>query len=641
MHDPALGELFELMTERVQDYAIFIMDPQGYIKSWNYGAHLIKQYTEEEILGQHFSVFYTPADIARNWPAEELHKATVEGRVIDEGWRVRKDGSRFWANVTITALRNRAGVLMGFSKITRDLTARREEEERLRQSEERFRLLVNGVEDYAIYMLDNQGMVSSWNLGAYRIKGYESGEVLGKHFSRFYEDDDVYAGTPWTHLAMAREHGRSEDEGWRLRKDGSRFWANVVITALYDREGKSRGFAKVTRDLTHQRHAETLEESASNLHDFIAVLAHELRNPLAPIRNAVQLQAKSSSTDPVFEMSRKIIERQSSQLSRIVDDLLDVSRLSRGAMVINRFPTDLAQIVRRAVETSQPLIESYKHKLHVGTLPQGVIVNADELRLDQALTNLLNNAAKYTDPGGHIYVEVTCEFDEKHPSAKICVKDTGRGIDPNMLASVFGMFVQGKDALNRPAAGLGVGLALARSIVELHHGTLEAKSAGLGHGSQFTIRLPRLAAPSVGEQTGVPASEGGDTPKSQDATLSRILVVDDNEDAADVLASLLRNYGHDAQAVYDGAAALDAYETFHPDVVLLDIGMPGMNGLELARRIRQRNRTPRPLIVAITGWNQATDKLRSHEAGFDVHLTKPVEESELLRVIGARTPLLH
>jgi len=432
------------MAERVQDYAIFLLDTSGIIRSWNQGAGLIKQYSTDEIVGKHFSVFYTQADIERNWPDQELRRAMLDGRFEDEGWRIRKDGSRFWANVIITALRDNSGTLLGYSKITRDLTARKQEDERLRQSEERFRLLIEGVQDYAIYMLDNQGIVSSWNAGAHRIKGYEASEIIGKHFSRFYETEDVLAGKPWTELAMARDHGRAENEGWRIRKNGSRFWARVVVTSLHDAEGKPRGFAKVTQDLTQRQHADLIANSANNLHDFIAVLGHELRNPLAPIRNAVQLLGKSASTDPALEMSRKIIVRQSSQLARIVDDLLDVSRITRGTLSITKKPTNIADIVSRAVETAQPAIEVSKHSLEVSLPPQQVMVDGDELRLTQALTNLINNAAKYTDPGGSICVRVTRQTDDRHAIACISVRDTGRGIDPGMLDRIFGLFVQVK-----------------------------------------------------------------------------------------------------------------------------------------------------------------------------------------------------
>ena len=636
-------ELYKLMADRVLDYAIFLLDLEGKVCSWNAGAEAIKQYSAREIIGRHFSVFYTPADIARDWPNQELKRAMMEGRFEDEGWRVKKDGSRFWANVVITALRDDRGVLQAYSKITRDLTERKKHEEHLRQSEERFRLLVEGVQDYAIYMLDPTGTVTSWNAGARRIKGYDAADVIGKHFSRFYTPDDVEAGKPWTELAIAREQGRAEDEGWRMRKDGSKFWARVVVTPVLDAEGTLCGYAKVTQDLTLRRHSEALELTAANVNDFIAVLAHELRNPLAPIRSAVQLQRISDPADPGYDKMREIIERQSGQLSRIVDDLLDISRITRGTLSIDKHPRDLGAIVNRGIETARPNIEAAQHTLEV-TLPAVPIrVNCDELRLTQALTNILNNAARYTDPGGRITVTVSSAESEGMPLGRISVRDTGKGIEPTLLHSIFGMFVQGKDPLQRPAAGLGVGLALTRSLVELHHGTVEARSEGPGKGAEFIITLPLVAPELIIDSSAnkSPARLAASTEVDRNPAKRRILIVDDNVDAAVSLAALLKKYGHDVLEVHDGTEAIKAFEGFRPEIVLLDIGMPGMNGLEVARRLRQRNRSPRVLIIAITGWGKEEDEAVSREAGFDLHLVKPVEEAELLKAVGSHSLLLH
>jgi PAS domain S-box-containing protein len=629
-------KLFKLMAESVRDYAIFMLDPGGYILSWNPGAERAKQYQAHEIIGKHFSIFYTPADIERKWPQLELQRATMDGRLEDEGWRVRKDGSRFWAHVVITALRDPSGKLLAFSKITRDVSDRKQQEEELRRSEERFRLLVEGVQDYAIYMLDPEGTVTSWNAGARRIKGYEAQEIVGKHFSRFYRSEDIDAGKPWAELAMAREHGRAEDEGWRVRKDGTRFWARVVVSALRDADGRLHGYAKVTQDMTQRRQSEALEVAARQVHDFIAVLAHELRNPLAPIRNAAHLLSVATPGAEEFEVARRAIDRQSAQLMRIVDDLLDIGRITRGGLSIHPQRVDLRDIVARAVEAARPGIDSAGHQLSIDLPPEPVFLQADELRVTQALTNVLNNAARYTDPGGKISLALRRESPGKNYNeernqvawAALSVRDTGRGIEPEFISSIFGMFVQGRHAASRSQSGLGVGLALARAIVELHHGTIEAQSEGTGRGSEFIIKLPAEAAgsTSVAEPPKRPAN-------ARSGRARRVLVVDDNVDAASMLAALVRQLGHEVEIVHDGSAALQAAEGYRPEVILLDIGMPGMNGFEVARRLRELARIPAVRIVAVTGWGKAEDRERSLEAGFDMHLIKPVELSEIQRAL--------
>jgi PAS domain S-box-containing protein len=636
MAQPDLS-MFKLMVDRVQDYAIFLLDKDGRIASWNAGAARIKQYTADEIVGKHFSIFYSPADIERRWPELELKRAMREGRLEDEGWRMRKDGSRFWANVVITALRDDHGVLIGFSKITRDLSARKRQEEELRESEERFRLLVDGVQDYAIYLLSPDGIVTSWNMGARRIKGYETSEILGRHFSLFYEAADVDAGKPWAELAIAREQGRAEDQGWRVRKDGTRFWARVVVTPLRGADGELRGFAKVTQDLTQRRHAEALEEAGRQIHDFIAVLAHELRNPLAPIRNAAAILKllKPGSGQAELDAVRLTIDRQSAQLARIVDDLLDITRVTRGTLVLHRAREDLREIIARAVEAAQPGIEARRHTLSF-QIPQGeFFVLGDAVRLAQALTNILNNAARYTDPGGRIALSVRRERGGESPMIAISVQDTGRGIEPHLLGPIFGMFVQGRTSADNPQTGLGVGLALARSIVELHHGTIEARSEGAGKGSEFTLRLPALAVAEERPQAASPSRE------PMAVKPKRMLVVDDNVDVAAMLADLLRAQGHEVIAVNSGSEALQAADEFRPDIIMLDLGMPGMDGFEVARRLRLRKRHPEPLIVAVTGWSKEENEARGREAGFDMHLVKPVEGEHLAQMFEQISDTRH
>jgi PAS domain S-box-containing protein len=623
------SRLYQLVVEQTLDYGVFVLDPEGRIRSWNAGAKRIKGYQPDEIIGRHFSIFYPPEAVKSGWPEHELKVAAAEGRFEDEGWRVRKDGSRFWADVVITALRDEDGKLLGFAKITRDLTDRRLHEEALRQSEERFRLLVEGVTDYAIFMLDPEGMVSSWNAGAQRIKGYAREEILGKHFSRFYEPEEIARGKPWEQLKKARRDGRAEDEGWRMRKDGSRFWARAVLTALYDRAGQLRGFAKVTQDLTERRHVEDLQKAARNVTEFIATLAHELRNPLAPIRTAVQVMGKTPPGDPSHEAMRQTIDRQTGHLTRIVDDMLDISRITRGTLEMERRPLHLDEVVHRAVEMIQPDMRAGEHQLEINLPSEPITVQGDIYRLTQLLANLLNNAARYTPNRGRITVNAVAE----QGWAALKVRDTGRGIDHDMLDQVFGMFVQGRlPALNRVGGGLGIGLALARSIAELHGGTLTAQSEGRDRGSEFTLRLPLLDQRAVPE---VAATTEG--PSSRPLVARRVLVVDDNVDAAITLDMLLQSLGHETRVAHDGARALQIAVEFRPDVVLLDIGMPGINGYEVARRLRSMERDRPFKIVAITGWGQEGDREKSREAGFDLHLVKPVDLSELTRILQEKS----
>jgi PAS domain S-box-containing protein len=620
--------LYQLLVEQTRDYALFILDRDGRIMTWNLGAQRLKGYAPEEIIGRHFSTFYTREAIDSGWPQHELKVAAAEGHFEDEGWRVRKDGSRFWANVVLTALRDENGKLLGFSKITRDLSERRLQEEALRQSEERFRLLIEGVVDYAIFMLDPEGMVTSWNAGAERINGYRRDEILGKHMSRFFVAEDLEAGKPWEELAAARRDGRAEVEGWRVRKNGERFWARAVVTALYDGAGHLRGFAKITQDLSDQRHLQDLEKAARHVNEFIATLAHELRNPLAPIRAAVQVMGMAPAGDPAQALMRQTIDRQSAQLARIVNDMVDIARITRGAVDIEHAPVDLAEAAHRALEAAAPLIEAARHKVEVELPPRPVVVSGDLQRLTQAVTNLLNNAARYTPEGGCIDIAVRAENDQ----AVLRVRDNGRGIEPDLMERIFDMFVQGRAPLKRIAGGLGIGLALSRKIAELHRGALEARSEGPGKGSEFILRVPLAETQGTSEEP-VPLGGRGAGPA---ATPQRILVVDDNADAAATLEVLLRSLGHETRVVHDGDAALKLAPRFRPDVVLLDIGMPGLDGYEVARRLRATRKGAALRIIAVTGWGAEADRQKSKEAGFDLHLVKPVEPNELARVLDEK-----
>ncbi len=1208
------AEQLGLLVHRTADYAIFMLDPLGKVATWNTGAERIKQYKADEIIGQHFSKFYPQEAIDRGWPDHELKVATAEGRFEDEGWRIRKDGSQFWANVVITALRDEQGRLRGFSKVTRDLTERKEAEESLRRSEERFRHMVEGVQDYAIFMLDPHGNVATWNAGAERIKQYKAEEIIGQHFSKFYPQEALDRGWPAHELMVAAAEGRFEDEGWRVRKDGSQFWANVVITAITDGQGRLLGFTKVTRDLTERKKAEesarrlveettarrvaeenaqliqeqrerlhvtlssigdavistdaegrveflnpvaqeligwgnedasrrtlsdvfrivnektrqpvenpalralkegvvvglanhtvliskdgrerpiddsaapikdsqgcvvgsvlvfrditekrqaqerlrvqqewlrvtlasigdaviatdaegrvtflnpvaegltgwpqaeaqgeplevvfnilnertrqpvenpvgrvlregvivglgnhtilvtrdgmerpiddsaapirdatgkligvvlifrdvteqrrgqalladsekrlrlaldagrmgvwdwnvrtgdlnwsdtleplyglapgtfggtfehfqqlvhpqdretvnaTIRESlegggefsvefrnlwpngrvhwiagsgkvfpgddgrplrmigvgmdvtarrraeqtarfladasaalavlvdfestlqkvaslavpyfadwvavdmlesdgtlrrvavahidpakvqlAHDLHrhyppdpaapggvwhilrtgqaeivpeitdemlmrsakdeellgimrqlglksyiavpltvrgktlgvltfiaaesghvyddtdlsvaqdlanraaiaidnsqlyrelreadrrkdEFLAILAHELRNPLAPIRNGLQVLRLAGGGGEMVNEARSMMERQLSHMVRLVDDLLDVSRITRNKLELRKERVALATVIHTAVETSRPLIEQFGHTFSVTLTPTPVYLDADPVRLAQVFSNLLTNAAKYTQPGGRIFLTAEVHGAE----AVVQVRDTGLGIPADALSCIFEMFSQVDRNIERAQGGLGIGLTLVRRLAEMHGGTVEAKSEGPGRGSEFVVRLPVLKD-SRQRSEGVTTEEG-----RQARAKRRILVVDDNQDSATSLGMMLTLMGNEVRTAEDGFAAVEAAQEFRPDLILLDIGLPKLNGYDACRRIREQPWSEGMVIVALTGWGQEEDRKRSREAGFDTHMVKPVEIAALESLLaGLTTP---
>ncbi|HKQ25816.1 MAG TPA: PAS domain S-box protein [Burkholderiales bacterium] len=622
-------QIYQRLVEQAKDYAVFVLHPDGRVMTWNLGAKLIKGYEPEEIIGRHFSIFYPREALDRDWPAQELKLAASQGRFEDEGWRVRKDGSTFWASVVITALRDESGKLQGFSKFTRDLTERKRHDEELRQSEERFRLLVEGVVDYAIFLLDPEGIVSSWNAGAERIKGYKRAEILGKHLSCFYTPEDIAAHKPWAEFETARRTGRSEDEGWRVKKNGERFWARGVLTALHDSAGKLQGFAKVTQDLSERRHIQSLELAAKNVNEFIAVLAHELRNPLAPIRAAVEVMAKVPAGDPAHEAMRQTIDRQSAQLARIVDDMIDISRISRGMFSIERVAVDMNDVVRRAVETAAPGIESAHHILEINLPQEALLIRGDAYRLTQILTNILNNAARYTPQAGRITVTARAEEGQ----AVLRVRDNGRGVEAKFLSRIFDMFVQGRESLQRTQGGLGIGLALSRKLAEMHGGSLEAHSEGVDKGSEFTLRIPLLV---MSRQSGDQRSHAAPPTALSQSMPKRVLMVDDNVDVTTTLSLLLKSLGHETCVVHNGAAALKMAVEFHPDVVLLDVGLPDIDGYEVARRLNALKPKRAFRIIAVTGWGQEADRTKAREAGFDLHLLKPVNVDELVRALSEK-----
>jgi PAS domain S-box-containing protein len=969
----AAEERFHHLVDAVVDYAIYMLDPEGRISTWNAGARRLKGYEAAEILGNHFSAFYTPEDRERGRPERILEIVRSEGRAEDEGWRVRKDGTKFWANVVVTALRDSEGRLLGFAKVTRDLTTRRAADEELRRSEERFRLLVDNIGDYAIYMLDPEGRVATWNSGAQRLKGYASHEIVGRSFSVFFPPEDIALGKPDHELEAARSHGRFEDEGWRTRKDGSRFWANAILTAVRDANGRLMGFAKITRDLTERREAEenernllrertarevaergelalreseeryralsnrleivlegvadgitvqdvagklvfansaaarlcgfdTIEElvgatvesvtdrfdmlddqgrpignedlpgaralrgergahalihvhdrrsgrnwwsevrsgavlgqdgapqlavniwhdvttehraerdaryiaeatvalnssiqvdellaalaetlvpgladwasvyvldqnelrnvasvhsdpekqrlaaryhrrfppeatrpgiwnvmrsARSELHneisdehlarvvpdveqiallrtigvkavafgpiilgarvvgviaiasaesdrrydashlalldelgvragvaleraelfrtakaaaqaaeeasrtkdEFLATVSHELRTPLNSILGWATL-LKERVTDATLVKPIESIHRNARAQARIIEDILDVSRIVTGKFLIDPKPVDLVDIARQAAEVVRPSALAKVVSLALDFEHESCRLIADAERLQQVIWNLLSNAIKFTPRGG----TVTLSVRQVDSHAVIQVTDTGKGIQPSFLPYVFDRFRQADPSATRHVGGLGLGLALVRHIVELHGGTVQAASEGLDRGATFSVDLPvrALFLPSS-ERTPSEVSQPvpGKT-RRQSLKGLRVLVLDDELDAREIISSVLEEAGAQVVTASSSTEASRVLERFTPHVILSDIAMPGEDGIAFIRKVRELPHLKKVPALAFTAYASDVDRTRILDAGFDGHVAKPVDPNELVSAI--------
>ena len=490
--------LHRLLVDSVQDYAIFALDPAGNVLSWNAGAERLKGYRPDEIIGRHFSLFYPPDANLAGKPEWELQTARREGRVEDEGWRIRKDGSRFWANVIITALRDPAGTLVGFAKVTRDLTERRRAEEELRDSEERFRLLVEGVRDYAIFMLDPDGSVASWNSGAERLKGYTPDEIIGRHFSLFYPAEDVAAGKPVWEMEIAAREGKYEEEGWRVRKDGSLFWASVLITALRGRKGALIGYAKVTRDLTERRalHERALadarriteaETESRTRSEFLAAMSHELHTPINATLGYTDL-LEMEIAGPLDPRQREYLARireTQQHLLAIVTDLLDYSRMETGQVEYDLAPVSVHALVDAVLAVMEPRARAGGLTIVRGPCPEELVARTDRARAEQIVLNLLANAVKFTPAGGRITIACAPAGER----VAVTVADTGPGIAEDQQSAIFAPFVQLGRSLTSGHEGTGLGLAISRDLARAMGGELTVQSIP-GEGATFTLALP-------------------------------------------------------------------------------------------------------------------------------------------------------
>ena len=481
-------ERFRLLVESVKDYAIFLLDRSGHIQSWNAGAERLKGYRADEIIGKHFSIFYTPEDLEAKKPARELVIAADEGRYEEEGWRVRKDGSHFWANVVITAVREE-GMLIGYSKVTRDLTERKLADEALRQSEERFRLMVQSVSDYAILSLDPSGHIASWNEGAQRIKGWTPQEAIGNHFRMFYPREAADSGHPERELEIATVEGRYEEEGWRVRKDGSQFWANVVISAMRNETGKLIGFVKVTRDMTERRLAQqALERAAAELEHrveertaqlaeanreleaFGYSVSHDLRAPLRALDGFSKrvMQSAAAKLDDTERDGLARVRAAAQRMSQLIDDMLSLSRLVRVSLEPRN--VDVTAIVLAIVDE---LRRAHPDRLVNVEIATGMQAYADPQLLRIAFDNLLRNAWKFTRKQSDARIEIGCETIDGRRVYH--VRDNGVGFDQAYADKLFVPFQRLHSA--REFEGSGIGLATVHRVVRRHGGDVWAESA--------------------------------------------------------------------------------------------------------------------------------------------------------------------
>jgi PAS domain S-box-containing protein len=473
--------------------------------------------------------------------------------------------------------------------------------------------------DDAIISKTLEGIIQTWNEGAERLFGYSPEEAIGQPITMLIppERQDEEPAL----LERLRRGQRIEHfETIRVTKDGRRIDISLSVSPMRNADGKVIGASKVARDITQRKQAEAaLREADRRKDEFLATLAHELRNPLAPIRNSLHILRMTACNDMTAERVCEMMERQVNHMVRMVDDLMEVSRITRGLIELQKEETDLAAIIRSAVETSRPIIEAGEHQLAITIPPEPILLQGDSVRLSQVFANLLNNAAKYTDRGGQIWLSVKQEKNE----VVVSVRDTGIGISTPMLPKVFDMFMQADRSTHRSQGGLGIGLTLVKRLVELHEGSISVRSDGPGKGSEFIVRLP-VNAVQPERTTKPPVSQRGDSLPQR-----RVLVVDDNKDSAASMGMLLKFLGTDVQVAYDGATALATIERYRPDVVLLDIGMPGMDGFEVARQVRQRAEFDSIMLIALTGWGQAEDRHRTQTAGFDHHLVKPADITAL------------
>ena len=598
--------------------ALHWIGPDGRILKANQAQLDMLGYSQDEYVGRHASRFHVDRDVvddalARLFHGDSLSKLPARMRCKDGSIKkVLLDCNSLWEN----------GRFVHTRCIMFDVTQQKREEET-----RSLLAAIVAASDDAIVSKTLDGDILSWNEGAQRIFGYSASEAVGRSIDLIIppelrqEERQI--------LERLRQGERVEHfETIRVAKDGRRLDISLTISPVRDDSGRVIGASKVARDVTERKRMDlALREADRRKDEFLATLAHELRNPLAPIRHSLEILLRSEGDPRLFRNATDILRRQLSHMVRLVDDLLDVSRITRDRLQLQKTRVDVTSIIKHAVEAVRPLADREQQTIEVSLPRQAIHLDGDPVRLTQVFSNLFNNACQYTEPGGHIWLTAKRQGDE----AVIVVKDSGIGMAADQLDGIFEMFAQVGDDPERPRRGLGIGLTLVRRLVQLHGGSVTARSEGRGLGSEFEVRLPALdERPDVDEAA---------PPHLTEASARRILVVDDNRDSAESIGTLLQLSGHRILIVHDGVAAVDAAEHFRPDVVLLDVGLPKISGIEACRRIRSQPWGKNIVIVALTGWGQENDRRKTTEAGFDAHLVKPVDYDDLLQLIAALLPL--
>ena len=554
-----------------------------------------------------------------------------EYAVLEE--RRRQSNRAYRIAVTTGLLAAFAGLIFLTAFVTllnRSLVERQAAMGAMRKQRELFRTTLASIGD-AVITTDNHGQVTFLNPVAASMTGWKDEEAKGQPLESVFHIVNEDTRLPVDNPALKALHEGKivglANHTLLVGRDGSERPIDDSAAPIRDEQGTVAGVVLIFRDISDRARSEKALREADRLKDeYLAMLAHELRNPLAPIRNSLHIMRQAAADADTVVQARETAERQVQHMARLLDDLLDVSRISRGRIELRNQPVDLVSLVQRTIEAVGPFIKERHHHLEVSLPPGRVQIHGDPTRLEQILTNLLNNAAKYTKPGGNIWLRV----EQADGNIVIRVRDNGIGISPEMLPHIFDLFVQAHRREDRTQSGVGIGLTLVRKLVQLHHGQVEASSRGLGQGSEFLLRLHGLPAGSEPQQ----AEEGNSKEPPAKASAQRILVVDDNRDAAESLAMVLRLYGHSVQVTYEGHSAISMALDFRPSVIFLDIGMPGMDGYEVAKIFRQDPNLRQAKLVALTGWGQEGDRIRSQEAGFDHHLVKPVEPDTLKELLA-------